>query len=99
MRGADDDVGDGRRDANLDARVAFLGQLALEEFVELGVEDAVGDELSTLGTAEGGPCQQIYSAGSDVSSVFLGGAPPRLRSRAAVHAGGQLTLGRPESPF
>lgn len=50
--GADDDVGDGGRDAHLDARVALLGQLALEELVQLGVEDAVGDELSALGTVE-----------------------------------------------
>jgi hypothetical protein len=38
---ADDDVGDGGRDADLDARVALLGQLALEELVELGVENTV----------------------------------------------------------
>ena len=34
--GADDDVGDGGSDADFDARVAFLSQLALEELVELG---------------------------------------------------------------
>lgn len=49
--GADDDVGDGRGDADLDARVALLGQLALEELVQLGVEDAISDELSPLGAA------------------------------------------------
>ena len=49
--GADDDVGDGRGDADFDARVALLGQLALEELVQLGVEDTVGDELSPLGAA------------------------------------------------
>ena len=48
--GADDDVGDGGRDADLDAGVALLGQLALEELVQLGVEDAIGDELSALRT-------------------------------------------------
>ena len=47
--GADDDVGDGGSDADLDARVALLSQLALEELVELGVEDTIGDELSPLG--------------------------------------------------
>lgn len=47
--GADDDVGDGRGDADLDAGVALLSELALEEFVELGVEDTVSDELSPLG--------------------------------------------------
>lgn len=46
----DDDVGHGRGDADLDARVALLGQLALEELVELGIEDAIGDELPALGT-------------------------------------------------
>lgn len=49
VRSADDDVGDGGGDANLDARVALLSELALEELVELGVEDTVGDELSSLG--------------------------------------------------
>ena len=52
MGGADDDVGDGGGDADLDARVTFLGQLALEELVELGVEDTVGDEFSPLGATE-----------------------------------------------
>lgn len=47
--GADDDVGDGGSDADLDAGVALLSELALEELVELGVEDTVGDELSPLG--------------------------------------------------
>ena len=45
---ADDDVGDGGGDADLDARVALLGQLALEELVQLGVEDSICDELSPL---------------------------------------------------
>ena len=49
--GADDDVGDGRGDADLDAGVTLLSELALEELVELGVEDTVGDELSPLGAA------------------------------------------------
>jgi hypothetical protein len=39
--GADDDVGDGRCNADLDAGVALLGQLALEELVQLGIEDTV----------------------------------------------------------
>lgn len=47
--GADDDVGYRGGDADLDAGVALLGQLALEELVELSVEDAIGDELSALG--------------------------------------------------
>lgn len=50
--GADDDVGNGGSDADLDAGVALLGQLALEELVQLGVEDTVSDELSPLGAAD-----------------------------------------------
>jgi hypothetical protein len=48
--GPDDDVGDSGGDADLDARVALLGQLVLEELVQLGIEDTVGDELSALRT-------------------------------------------------
>lgn len=48
--GADDDVGDGGGDADFDAGVTLLSQLALEELVQLGVEHTVGDELSALGT-------------------------------------------------
>ena len=47
------DIGDGGSDADFDARVAFLCELSLEELVELGVEDAVGDELSALGDGTG----------------------------------------------
>ena len=47
--GAATDISHRRRDANLDARVSFLGQLALEEFVQFGVKDTVGYELPTLG--------------------------------------------------
>ena len=49
MRRADDNVGDGGGDADFDARVAFLGQLALKKLVELGVEDAVGDKFAAFG--------------------------------------------------
>lgn len=51
--GADDDVGYRGGDADLDAGIALLGQLALEELVELSVEDAIGDELSALGAIWG----------------------------------------------
>jgi hypothetical protein len=50
--GADDDVGDGRRNADLDARVTLLSEFALEELVQLGVENTVSDELSALGAGE-----------------------------------------------
>ncbi len=43
------DIGNGRRNANFDAGVTLLGQLALEEFVQFGVEDSIGDELPSLG--------------------------------------------------
>jgi hypothetical protein len=46
--GADDDVGDGGGDADLDARVALLGQLALEELVQLGIEDTVWGVLVSV---------------------------------------------------
>ena len=39
--GADDDIGDGGSDADFDAGVALLSQFALEEFVQLGVENTV----------------------------------------------------------
>lgn len=37
----DDDVGNCGGDANFDTGVALLGEFALEEFVEFGVEDTV----------------------------------------------------------
>lgn len=52
MGGSDDDVGNGGGDADLDAGVTLLSELALEELVELGVEDTVSDELSPLGAIE-----------------------------------------------
>lgn len=39
--GANDDVGDGGRNADLDTGVALLSKLALEELVQLGVENTV----------------------------------------------------------
>jgi hypothetical protein len=50
--GSDDDVGNGGGNADLDAGVTLLSELALEELVELGVEDTVSDELSPLGAIE-----------------------------------------------
>ena len=41
----DDDLGAGGGDAHLHAGVAILGELAGEELVQLGLEDAVGNEL------------------------------------------------------
>ena len=45
---ADDDIGDGGCNSDFDARVSLLSQLALEEFVQLCVEDTIGNELSSL---------------------------------------------------
>lgn len=45
---ADDDVGDGGSDADFDARVSLLCQLALEELVQLGIEDTICYKLSPL---------------------------------------------------
>ena len=50
--GSDDNVGNGGGDADLDAGVTLLSELALKELVELGVEDTVSDELSPLGAIE-----------------------------------------------
>jgi len=50
--GADDDVGNGGCDSDFNARVALLSEFALEELVELGVEDTVSNELATLGAEE-----------------------------------------------
>jgi hypothetical protein len=51
-RGADDDLCAHGRLADLHAAVAVLGQLTHEQLVELGVEDAIRDELR--GCAERG---------------------------------------------
>lgn len=68
--GADDDVGDSGGHADLDTGVALLGQLALEELVQLGVEDTVGDELSALGQVGAGISHGLR--GCDVG-LHLGG--------------------------
>lgn len=52
--GTDDDVGDGRGHADLNTGVSLLSKLALEELVQLGVEDTVGDELPALGEVGAG---------------------------------------------
>lgn len=49
QQGQRTDIGHGRSDADLDARVTLLSKLALEELVQFGVENTVGDELATLG--------------------------------------------------
>ena len=46
---ADDDIGHSGGNTDLDTRVALFGELALKELVQLGIEDAVSDELSLLG--------------------------------------------------
>ena len=46
--GADDDIGDGGSDADFNARVALFGKLALEKFIEFGVEDTICVTLSDL---------------------------------------------------
>lgn len=42
------DISDGRSDSDFDTRVALFSQLTLEELVQLGIKDTVGDELATL---------------------------------------------------
>jgi hypothetical protein len=46
--GPDDDVGDRGGDADLDAGVALLSELALEELVQLGIEDTVCGRLLAI---------------------------------------------------
>lgn len=43
------DVSNGGSDADLDSRVAFLSKLTLEELVQFGIENAIGDKFSLLG--------------------------------------------------
>jgi hypothetical protein len=38
---ANDDVGNGGSDADFDTGVAFLSEFALEELIQLGVEDTI----------------------------------------------------------
>lgn len=53
------DIGHSGRDTNFHARVPFLSQLALEELVQLGVEDTIGDELPTLRDGGARLCSHI----------------------------------------
>lgn len=46
--GTDDDLSAHRGHADLDASVAINAQLTLQQLVELGVKDAIGDELDKL---------------------------------------------------
>ena len=71
------DVSHRRRNANLDTRVSFLCQLALEELVQFGVEDAVGDKFPTLGNRgswyrshNGGACFVIWGWSSNADGVY-----------------------------
>jgi hypothetical protein len=43
------DICDCGSNSDFNAGVALLGQLTLEELVEFGVENTVGDELASLG--------------------------------------------------
>lgn len=74
--GADDDVGHGGCDADLDTGVALLSELALEELVELSIEDAVGDELPALGAVRTGSVSTCAhgNVSQTSSKNFRGGA-------------------------
>lgn len=43
------DISDGGSNSDFNTRVTLLGQLTLEELVQLSIENTVGDELATLG--------------------------------------------------
>jgi len=51
--GHDDNLGSGWSNANLDAGVAILGQLASQELIEFRLEDAIGDKLKEKKPVEG----------------------------------------------
>ena len=42
------DISHGGRDADFDTGVSLFCQLALEELIQFGIEDTIGDELPTL---------------------------------------------------
>lgn len=46
---ANDDIGDGGSNANLDARVSLLSEFTLEELVQLSIENTIGYEFTSLG--------------------------------------------------
>ena len=71
------DISHRRRNANLDTRVSFLCQLALEELVQFGVENAVGDEFPTLGdrrswygSHDGGACFGIWGWSRNADGAY-----------------------------
>lgn len=80
------DVGDGGSDTDFDTRVALLSQLALEELVQLGIEDTVGDELAALRNSSLDSSHDCVSAGllvveETAEETVIGGAP-KLGSRS-----------------
>ncbi|KAB8343274.1 hypothetical protein FH972_022862 [Carpinus fangiana] len=75
---ADDDVGDGRGHAHFDAGVAFLSELALEELVQLGVEDTIGDKLSALGAVEKDLAARLVMDKIRISKVWTGASTTLL---------------------
>jgi len=52
--GSDDDFGSAGGNTDLNSRVTLLGQLTLQELVQLSVENAIGNELSLLVNLTGG---------------------------------------------
>ena len=70
------DISDSRSNSDFNTRVSLLGQLTLEELVQFGIEDAVGDELATL--ADSG-CLGRHLCGIRLVRVSLS-----RRSRVAV---------------
>lgn len=43
------DIGNSRRNADLDSRISLLSQLTLKEFVQFGVEDSISNKFPALG--------------------------------------------------
>jgi len=72
LGGTDDDLSAGGGDADLDTGVTLSSELALEELVQLGVENTIGDELSLLADLSRGHVEIMESGGKGCEVVVSG---------------------------
>jgi len=68
LRRADDDFHLHRRRSNFNSRVAVFREFANEHFVQLGEEDAIGDEFALFGDVKG---RSLHGRKSNVSLSLL----------------------------
>ena len=63
--GSRTDIGDGGSNSDFDTRISLLREFALEELVQLGVEDTIGNELALFGNCSlrGGHDCSVYVCG------------------------------------